>query len=70
MIGSLSAVFVKFANENFPSVGIFAPTHCFDNKNEIQSISQMDGIVGTSRYVMFVWNVLLSNDVINMFSIY
>ena len=30
----------------------------------------MDGIVGTSRYVMFVWNVLLSNDVINIFSIY
>ena len=30
----------------------------------------MDGIIGTSRYVMFVWGVLLSNDVINMFSIY
>ena len=30
----------------------------------------MDGIVGTGRYVMFVWNVLLSNDVINIFSIY
>ena len=30
----------------------------------------MDGIIGTSRYVMFVWSVLLSNDVINMFSIY
>ena len=26
---------------------IFAPTHCFDNKNEIMSISQMYRIIGT-----------------------
>ena len=48
---------------------IFAPTHYFDNKSEIMS-SRMYRIISTSRYVMLASNVLLSNAVINMFSIY
>ena len=40
---------------------IFAHTHRFDNKSKIMSISQMYQIIGTSRYVMLVSNILLSN---------
>ena len=40
---------------------IFAHTHRFDNKSKIMSISQMYWIIGTSRYVMLVSNILLSN---------
>ena len=40
---------------------IFAPTHRFDNKSKIMNISRMYRIIGTSRYVMLIWNILLSN---------
>ena len=40
---------------------IFAPAHCFDNKSKIMSISRIYRIIGTSRYVMLVSIILLSN---------
>ena len=45
----------------------FAPTHCFDNNNEIMSISRMYQIISPSRYVMLIVSnvLLLSNAVIN-----
>ena len=49
---------------------IFAPTHRFDNKSKIMSISRIYRVIGTSTYVMLVSNILLSNDAINMFFTY